>query len=375
VLITFAINKKKIKTILFSFLFFFILLFFLSGCSSLSYSWHIFSGHLEVLSKSEPIKKIISDPHTSERLKNRLLLAEEARLFAINKLKLPDNSSYTRYSDIKRSSVVWNVVVASEFSLELKSWCFPVTGCVSYRGFYNEQYAQEYAKSVETSENIEVAVVNVPAYSTLGWSNLLGGDPILNTFVFEPDTHLVGLIFHELAHQKIYIKNDSSFNEAFATAVERIGVNQWLELTKPSTEISYYKSELVRKKEFNFLLKQANLELKNLYSKKINLSEMKIRKIKIMENLRKRLFAFVNEDKLDVGQKKKYLSWVNSLNNAYLGLFGVYEDLTPGFIAVFNAKQKSWGDFYREVKEISKKPKHERNETLLNFQNNYHKEG
>lgn len=359
-------SKIKIKQLLLiSFLF--SIVFFNTGCSSISYALQIVNGHLQVLSKSNSIDEVIKESNTSDLLKKKLLLAKSARTFAIDHLKLPANSSYSRYTNIGRDAVVWNVVVAKQFSLELKTWCFPIAGCVSYRGFYSFQDAKEFAKKKQSENKVEVAIVDVPAYSTLGWSNWLGGDPLLNTFIYGSDTYLVGLIFHELAHQKIYVKNDSSFNEAFATAVERSGVGAWLKINRDASELVAYKSQLKRQTNFNNLLAGASADLKALYKSKKKLPEMMLVKDQIMSALRKKLLSLTFLSNLEEQKKVEYIEWVNSINNAYLGMVGLYEDLTPGFTALIIKNNYNWIDFYNEVEEISTLPKIDRREILMKY--------
>ena len=350
---------------LFSFLFF--SGFFVTGCSSLSYTLQIVNGHFEVLSKSEPVDEVIEKPETSALLRQKLLLAKSARAFASENLNLPKNSSYSRYTNLGRDAVVWNVVVAKEFSLDLENWCFPLAGCVSYKGFYSLKDAEKFAEKKRSVPGTEVAILDVPAYSTLGWSNWLGGDPLLNTFIYGADIYVVGLIFHELAHQKIYVNDDSSFNEAFATAVERGGVNAWLKINGPESNLDVYKIELERRKNFNDLLANTSADLRALFKSGKNSSEMKKKKKKIFIALRKKLLSSAYLDNFQKNQKTKYVNWVKSINNAYLGMVGLYEDLTPGFTVLIEKSNFSWSDFYQKVEKISKLPKLKRREVLLKY--------
>jgi len=158
---------------------------------------------------------------TPEALKERLRLAGRIRAFASQQLHLPDNPSYLSYANLDRPAAVWNVVAAPEWSLQPKQWCFPVAGCVSYKGYYDEAAAAQEAQQL-AAQGLETAVQPVPAYSTLGWLNWAGGDPLLSTFIGYPEGELARLIFHELAHQVVYVAGDTAFNESFATAVERL---------------------------------------------------------------------------------------------------------------------------------------------------------
>jgi len=192
----------------------------LAGC----YYMQAASGQWEVLRKRQPIDEVISDPETSPELVARLRLLDEARDFSVQALELPDNKSYRTYTHLDRDYVVWNVFAAPEFSLVPKTWCYPVAGCVSYRGYFSKGNATKEAEGLKT-DGLDVAVGGVAAYSTLGKFN----DPVLSTMMRWDDIDLIAVLFHELAHQLVYVKDDSAFNESFATAVEEIGVRLWLE--------------------------------------------------------------------------------------------------------------------------------------------------
>ena len=200
----------------------------LAGCSTVGYYWQSLDGHVRLMAAARPLDDWLQDPAAPERLKERLRLAERIRDFASRELLLPDNPSYRRYADLRRPAAVWNVVAAPPLSLTLRTWCFPVTGCVGYRGWFDEAQARAEAEALR-AQGLEVSVYPVPAYSTLGWSNWLGGDPLLNTFIRDTEGELARLIFHELAHQVVYARDDTAFNESFATAVERLGVARWID--------------------------------------------------------------------------------------------------------------------------------------------------
>lgn len=194
-----------------------------TGCSSLAYYAQSVSGHINLLQAAKPVPEWLADDNSPAALKERLALSQRMREFAISELKLPNNASYRRYADLQRSAAVWNVVAAKELSLQLKTWCFPVMGCVGYRGYFHEDEAQAYAAQLR-EQGYEVMVYGVPAYSTLGkLPGAFFADPLLNTFIRFPEGELARMIFHELSHQVVYADNDTVFNESFATAVERIG--------------------------------------------------------------------------------------------------------------------------------------------------------
>ena len=195
----------------------------LPGCAAPGYYLQAASGQFEVWRRSRPIAQVRSDAGTAPALRERLALAERIRAFASRSLALPDNGSYRKYADVRRPYVVWNVFAAREFSVRPEQWCFPVAGCVSYRGYFAHPDALAFAAALR-SRGHEVHVAGVTAYSTLGWFD----DPVLNTFIHYPESELARLIFHELAHQRVYTSDDTGFNEAYATAVELLGARQWL---------------------------------------------------------------------------------------------------------------------------------------------------
>ena len=200
-----------------------VLMTLLGACSTGAYLWQASTGHMQVLAAAQPINEVLASPQTSDKVRRQLEHVQRIRTYSIEKLALPANKSYTAYAELNRPYVVWNVIASPRDSLDLKTWCFPFTGCISYKGFYREADAVALGEQLRT-EGWDVAVMGVPAYSTLGFTP----DPVLSTFVNYPVGELARLIFHELAHQVIYIADDTMFNESFATAVEELGVQAWL---------------------------------------------------------------------------------------------------------------------------------------------------
>src|SRR4051812_10885006 len=190
------------------------------------------TGQMQIVSKRQPIAEVIRDPATSEKLKARLEYVAAARDFASRELGLPDNESYRSYADLGRPYVVWNVFAAPEFSVEPRQWCFPIAGCVVYRGYFSEAAAQRYARKLRRRGD-DVAVGGVAAYSTLGHFK----DPVLSTMLGWSDAQLAATLFHELAHQVVYVPGDSQFNESFATVVEEAGLERWLAARQGEQEL------------------------------------------------------------------------------------------------------------------------------------------
>ena len=231
----------------------------IGGCSSLGYYAQSIDGHFAMLRAARPIPEIVADPGTAEPLKQRLQRAQQIRAFASRELGLPENGSYRSYADLQRPFVVWNVFAAPELSLDLKQWCSPVVGCATYRGYFERDAAERAAVELR-AEGYEVNVAGVPAYSTLGWFS----DPLLNTFIGGTEGQLAGLVFHELAHQVVFVGGDTTFNESFATAVEREGVRRWLNANGSDASRKAYAEFAQRRSGFlNLLLQYRGLLFQN----------------------------------------------------------------------------------------------------------------
>ena len=240
----------------------------LASCSSLNYYRQAAQGQLTLLSDARPIDDWLGDQATDTKLRVRLATARQIRTFAVKELGLPDNNSYKNYAALTRPFVLWNVVAAPELSLNPIQWCFPVAGCVSYRGYYSKDDAMDYARELRAEGN-DVSVGGVPAYSTLGWFN----DPLLSTFIHYPDAELARLIFHELSHQVVYVAGDSQFNESFASTVEEAGVERWLSGYGNETMRDNYLKISARKKQFLALLLGCRDALATSYASKISIAE------------------------------------------------------------------------------------------------------
>ena len=358
----------------------------LAGCSSLGYYWQSVSGHMQMMNAARPVDDWLADAQTPEQLKQRLLLSQRIRSFAVDELKLPDNASYRRYADLKRTSVVWNVVAAPELSLTLKTWCFPVAGCIGYRGYFDEADARAEAKQLD-AQGLETSVYGVPAYSTLGLMNWAGGDPLLSTFIRYPEGELARLIFHELAHQVVYAQGDTTFNESFATAVERLGGQRWLAAQSErgnNAAQSDYTAFDQRRREFRALTLATRRELAAIYQDNQNSSENNplapetraqaatnsIAKIAAKEEAMQRFRARYAELKTGWGGYAAYDPWVARANNAAFAAQAAYDELVPGFEALFEREGRSWPRFYDAVRRLASLSKNERHLALNSRKNN-----
>ncbi len=339
----------------------------LGGCSTAGYYWQSVSGHLRMLNAARPVAEVLADPQAPAALKARLELAQRIRRFAANDLKLPDNASYKSYADLARGSVVWNVVAAPEFSLTLKTWCFAVAGCVGYRGYFSEADARLLASQLK-AEGLEVSVYGVPAYSTLGKLDWLGGDPLLNTFIHYPEGELARLIFHELAHQVVYAANDTVFNESFATAVERLGAQRWLTTQASQSARDDYAALDARRQQFRALTAATRRELTVIYASNtalapVNRSYIDMKTI-AMQKFRSDYEVLKKSWGHPAPRTSGYDTWVAQANNASFGAQAAYDDLVPGFEALFAQQGRDWQRFYDAAKALAERPKTERHQAL-----------
>jgi predicted aminopeptidase len=335
----------------------------LAGCSSLGYYWQSVSGHLHMLNATRTVDDWLGDAQTPEKLKSRLALSQRIRSFAVTELKLPDNPSYRRYADLQRSAVVWNVVAAPELSLTLKTWCFPVAGCVGYRGYFSEPAAREEAQQLQ-AQGLDTSVYGVPAYSTLGWSNWAGGDPLLNTFIAYPEGELARLIFHELAHQVVYARDDTMFNESFATAVERLGSQRWLATQASADARSAYAVFDGRRRQFRALAQATRRELSAIYDEKTGPAQAGRAQLASKSIAIERFRMAYAELKTSWGGFAGYDPWVLRANNASFAAQAAYDELVPGFEALFEREDRNWPRFYDAVKRLAQLPKLERHLAL-----------
>ena len=335
----------------------------LGGCADLGYYWQSVSGHLQLMHAARPVNDWLADAQTPAALKSRLALTQRLRSFAVTELKLPDNASYRSYADLHRSAAVWNVVAAPEFSLTLKTWCFPVAGCVGYRGYYSEDLAQAEAALLR-ARGLEAGVYGVPAYSTLGWMNWAGGDPLLSTFIGYPEGELARLIFHELAHQVVYARNDTAFNESFATAVERLGVQRWLASQASDEARKRYAEFDARRRQFRALTLATRRELAGIYASNSPVAQDPPAKIALKKIAMQRFRDDYARLKASWGGYAGYDAWVARANNALFGAQAAYDDLVPDFEALFEREGRDWPRFYDAVKHLAALTKDERHKAL-----------
>jgi predicted aminopeptidase len=311
---------------------FFIFLFFTTGCESISYYSQAIRGQLGLMGAARPVEAWLADPATPPDLRARLQAAQRIREFASQRLALPQNGSYSSYAELGRPYAVWNVYAAPRFSVEARQECFPIAGCVSYRGFFSEEDARRHAARLREEGN-DVYLGGVPAYSTLGWLD----DPLLSTFIRYPDVQLARLMFHELAHQRVYLKGDTAFNESFAVTVEEEGVRRWLEAEGRGGELEALRAARLRRQEFAARVAQARERLAKVYQEKLPEEAMLARKREEYDKLRADYPAIVPAEP----------------NNAYLVSIALYTQLVPQFERLLAGCGGDLSSFYDRVEALA----------------------
>jgi predicted aminopeptidase len=333
----------------------FVVCFALGGCGSL-YVAQAAKGQMQILTAREPIKRVLADPKANPELKQRLEVVRMAREFASRELALPNNKSYTSYADLKREFVVWSVVATPEFSVDPREWCFPIVGCVAYRGYFRQASAEAFADRLR-AEGFDTIVGGVPAYSTLGKFN----DPILNTMMTYGDDELASIMFHELSHQLVYIANDSSFNEAFAVTVEQEGLARWLKFRGHEAELAKYLKRRARQADGVALVARFRRELTMLYGTSLPAEAMRPRKAEVFARLVKELRAldarYGTESSLAAALDGKP-------NNARLASLATYYECVPGFERLLAEEQHDLPRFYAAARVVAKLPREERRARL-----------
>lgn len=302
------------------------------------------NGQMDLMSKRQPIPAVIADPATPEPLKTRLQAVLEMRAFAVRELGLPDNGSYRSYADVGRPFVLWNVFAAPEFSVQARRWCFPVAGCVVYRGYFSEEKARAFAARLRAQGN-DVYVAGVPAYSTLGHFD----DPVLNTMMAWSDVRLAAIIFHELTHQLVYVPGDTSFNEAFASVVEVEGVRRWLTAHARAHELAAFETQREHQAESVRLFGRSREKLKALYASGLEANVMRERKRAELDRLLGEYSALLRSWGLAGADARL----AEDLNNAYLVSVAAYEECVPGLQQLLADSGDNLATFFQRVKTLA----------------------
>jgi len=345
-----------------------------TGCETVGYYSQAVHGQFQIWHRQQPIPKLLATPQTPEPLKERLRRVLRLREFAGEHLGLAPGKAYWNFADLERRFVVWNIHAAPEFSLEAKSWWYPVVGWQKYRGYFDEKAARQAADKLR-AEGYDVFVGGVAAYSTLGWFH----DPVLNTFPLDDERELAELLFHELAHQQVFAAGDTDFNEAFATAVAQEGVRRWLAAENQSAALAEYNGELERHHQFLQLLTAARGDLGALYTKALSSAKpagqltpkdsgradtLRQQKEQAFDSLRKNYEAL----KVQWGGRDDFGGWLRGpLNNARLNTVETYYRLVPAFEKMLAAAGGDLPRFYAEVRHLAKLPKAPRHQRLEEF--------
>jgi predicted aminopeptidase len=336
----------------------------LAGCGA-DYYFQSASGQLDLIARAKPLGEVIGSTPDA-RLRDRLERARAIRAYASEALGLPDNGSFTRYTDVGRPFVLWNVFAAPELSLKPREWCFPVAGCVAYRGYFREDEARAEAARL-VAEGYDVHVGGVPAYSTLGWFD----DPILSSFIRYPDVELARLVFHELAHQIVYAKDDTTFNESFAVTVEEAGLARWIE-SRPAAEAAKLTAERERgdrlRAEFRRLVRGTRAALATAYASSLPDDEKRRAKREAFAAMR----VAYTEAKGGEPGLAAFDRWFAGdggagPNNASLSSMGLYSDAVPAFRLLLAREQGDLPRFYERVRELAAMPRAERHGVLASL--------
>ena len=328
----------------------------LAGCGT-PYLMQAANGEWHVLHERTPIDTVIADPQTAPEVREHLEQVRAARAFATRELGLPENDSYRTYADIGRPFVVWIVVAAPEFSVTPQRWCFPVAGCVAYRGYFHQPSARDFALGLE-AQGFDVAIDGVPAYSTLGKF----ADPVLSSMLRYGDDELAATVFHELAHQLLYVRDDSEFNEAFATTVEDVGLERWLAHQHVAARMQAYRAAQQREQELLSLLAATRTRLEQLYASGLPRNEMVLKKSEVFTQLTSDIRGLERRSGVKV---PLYDEWIaQGLNNARLASVATYFECVPGFKRLLHEQGDDLPRFYAAARELAEQPGPERHARL-----------
>lgn len=328
----------------------------LLGCNNLGYYAQAVGGHVAVMRAAQPISGVLGDPAGDPALKKQLEDVHAIREFASRELGLPDNNSYRSYADLGRPYVVWNVFAAPEFSLEPMRWCMLLVGCVNYRGYYDKQDAEALAAELR-EQGYDTFVGGVPAYSTLGYFD----DPVLNTFLRLGTPEVARTVFHELAHQLIFVQDDSLFNESFATAVENEGMRRWLASHGDAGQRAAFNAQRERKAAFAGLMRDFRKKVRALYEIDRSAADQRQAKADLFDALR-REYAGLKAGWGGYAGYDKFIA--EDLNNAKLASLALYSELVPAFERLLDQENHDLPRFYGRVAELAALGKEDRCNTL-----------
>lgn len=324
-------------------------LLLLAGCVCPKYYAHVASGHLDIMASAEPVSRVVDRPGVPVVTRDRLILARNIRAFAVGQLLLPDNGSYTIYTELHRPYLMWSVVAAPEFGLDPLTWDFLFAGRLSYRGFFDFEMAREFAGKLE-KDGYEVHIGNVGAYSTLGWFD----DPLLSSFIHWPEAHVAELIFHELAHQALYVKDDTRFNESFAEMVAEEGVNRWFRAKKDRAAMEGFRDARQPYQLFVDLLMDTARQLRGVYGEPVSDTQKRLLKAGVFHRLEVRFESL----KTKHPGLARFDGWFSTpLNNARFALLATYHDFVPAFRMMLIQCDNDLACFYARAGQLGRCPK------------------
>lgn len=322
----------------------------LGGCYSGRAAW----GGLRLMTQRRPVDRLLSDPATDPALAEALRRARRLTRFAEERLALPVGRAYDSYVDLGRPYATWVVSATPELSVEPRTWCFPVAGCVSYRGYFSEGRARRFAERL-AGRGLDVEVGGVRAFSTLGWFR----DPLLSSFLELPEAELAALLFHELAHRRVYVKDDTSFNESFAAVVEEEGVRHWLAEPSRQSDLAAWLAGRRRDEEVVALAMATRRALAETFAEPRPDGWKRQRKTDLLDELRRDYRA----RRADWGDR-----WDGffdaGLNNARLSALGAYNELVPGLRRLLADEGGDLERFYAAAEALAELAPEARRERL-----------
>ncbi|MBF0624626.1 MAG: aminopeptidase [Magnetococcales bacterium] len=326
-----------------------------SGCTEMHYYLQAAGGQWDLVARRQAVDRLLADPATPRPLQQRLTLAMALRRFGVERLDLPDSASYRTYADLERPFAVWAVFVTPPLALEPVAWCFPVVGCLSYRGYFRQRDAEDFAADQQALGR-DVYLTGVPAYSTLGWFS----DSLLNTYLQWPEDHLAGLIFHEMAHERLYVTDDTPFNESYAEAVAQVGVERWL--GQQGRPLAPYRQRLAREAEFVALVSAARARLGRLYAGGLDDGEKRLEKARILADLRARYQALRANRTLATPFLDAWFE--EPLNNAKLASVATYNQWVPAFLALLRQEGDDLQRWHQAARQLGDLPPAQRLQRL-----------
>ncbi|WP_426417463.1 aminopeptidase [Aestuariirhabdus sp. LZHN29] len=341
-------------------------MFMLGGCEAPGYYWQAGEGQWQLLHQRQEVAELIESEQTPEQLRERLLTSQQMIDFAHQALKLPDNGSYRHYVDLERPYVVWNLFASEEFLIEPYQWCYPVAGCLNYRGYFDPESADQAATKM-AQQGFDTWVGGVRAYSTLGWFS----DPLLNTFIYQQELGLAELIFHEMAHQRVFAKGDTEFNESLATVIANEGVRRWALRSNLHYDRHEVETERNNRQAFALLVKETRDQLQALYRRPLDDSTKRAQKQQVLQQLR---IEYQRRRRAQWQTFDRYDDWVaGDLNNAKLSTVSSYYRWVPLFESLLQESDRDLDALYSELDRLAAMPPQKRRGALHKLETSYNK--